>query len=334
MIKKILIVIVAIVALILIGGFLLPSTKHVERSIIINKPASQVYNFINDFNNFNKYSPWYDQDTTTPFKISAKSSGVGAKYEWNNEKNSEIGMGSLTTTNVVANEKIEQELIFGASGEPQKVGYLMSQENEGTKVTWFMDANFGLNPLMRYMGAIFFKGMMEEAYDKGLTKMKKVLENQKATSDFPISEVTLQPKFYVMLKAEATSDNIGKVLENSFEIISKSINEEEITGPPIARYFDFSMDKPFTLSAGMPVADTNTFPLKGGLKYETIQGKHVALEYKGAYDKMMPAYDALQQYIDKMGLKVMNAPFEEYVSDPMTEKDTSNWLTNIYFPVQ
>ena len=50
--KNLLIIIVAIIALLLIVAVFLPSEYRVERSVEINKPAEEVYNYVADFNNF------------------------------------------------------------------------------------------------------------------------------------------------------------------------------------------------------------------------------------------------------------------------------------------
>jgi ribosome-associated toxin RatA of RatAB toxin-antitoxin module len=37
---------------------LLPSEQHVERSIIVNADPAEVFSLVNDYREFNKWSPW------------------------------------------------------------------------------------------------------------------------------------------------------------------------------------------------------------------------------------------------------------------------------------
>ena len=53
--KKILLGLVVVVALLIVIGFLLPSTAHVERSTTIDAPAHTVFALVNSFRNFNKW---------------------------------------------------------------------------------------------------------------------------------------------------------------------------------------------------------------------------------------------------------------------------------------
>ena len=55
---------------------------------------------------------------------------------------------------------------------------------------------------------------------------------------------------------------------------------------------------------------------------------HVA--YYGSYDKITKAHSAINEYMKEKGL-AHSVAIEEYISDPMTEKDTTKWLTNIYY---
>jgi effector-binding domain-containing protein len=60
------------------------------------------------------------------------------------------------------------------------------------------------------------------------------------------------------------------------------------------------------------------------------------IAYYGAYDGSMnmPAHEAIDAYIKEKGLTHYGNVIEEYVTDPMAEKDTTKWLTNIYYMVK
>jgi effector-binding domain-containing protein len=43
------------------------------------------------------------------------------------------------------------------------------------------------------------------------------------------------------------------------------------------------------------------------------------------------AHTACLAWLKEHGKTARSAPFEEYVSDPATEKDPSKWLTKVYY---
>jgi hypothetical protein len=46
--------------------------------------------------------------------------------------------------------------------------------------------------------------------------------------------------------------------------------------------------------------------------------------------KMMGAHEAIKKHMKEKNMSEI-VTVEEYVTDPMVEKDTAKWLTNIYY---
>jgi len=161
----------AIVAVVVGGGLLLPDTVHVERSIAIDRPPAQIYQFLNGFQRFEEWSPWdKDFDPTTVVTLSGPPSGPGARMDWKGEKST----GAQWITEVVENRKIQVALDFGANGKAT-AAYVLEPSGAGTRVTWGFDSNFEGNLIGRWMGLMFDKWIGAD-YEKGLAKMKQVIE--------------------------------------------------------------------------------------------------------------------------------------------------------------
>ena len=75
------IILVSMIVLILIGGFALPSTFSVKRSIEIEAPASEVFEHIADYQRWNKWDPWLAKDNSLQARIEG-SPGVGQSLIW------------------------------------------------------------------------------------------------------------------------------------------------------------------------------------------------------------------------------------------------------------
>jgi hypothetical protein len=166
--KKILIVLVVIVALAAIIGMFMPSDVHVARSMEMKSPPDAVYNQVADLKMWDNWMPWNKIDPNWERTFGAKTYGEGASYSWKSE-DSNVGAGSITITKAVPNESVETILHFEGQGDANG-GYKMEKTDAGTKFTWSMDMNMGSNPFKRIMGSMMDK-MMGPWFDKGLKSL-------------------------------------------------------------------------------------------------------------------------------------------------------------------
>jgi hypothetical protein len=93
MLQVILILAVAIGALLAII-FLQPSAFQIARSATIPATAPAVFAQINDFRNWQNWSPWEGIDSSLKRNYEGPTSGAGAAYAW--AGNREIGEGRMT----------------------------------------------------------------------------------------------------------------------------------------------------------------------------------------------------------------------------------------------
>ena len=172
--KKLLLGLVFLVVVLAIVGLFLPSTVHVERSTTINAPQETVHALINDFRNFNQWSPWAAKDPKTKYTFEGPPSGVGAKMKWESE-DSNVGSGSQE---IVSDEPnlVKVQLDFGPQGKPLAF-YRLEPAGTATKVTWGFDADMGYNLPGRYFGLMFEKWLGPD-YEKGLASLKSLAEKK------------------------------------------------------------------------------------------------------------------------------------------------------------
>ena len=172
---KWLLVTVVVLGIVLVGGSLfLPATTHVERSATIDAPAAEVFATLNSFERFNKWSPWFEMDPNAKYTYTGPSSGVGARIAW--EGSPAVGSGSQEILESVLDERIVSANDFG--GMKAKATYVLSPERDGTRITWSLDSEHGYNPIYRWLGALALDRMVGPDYEKGLAKLKALLENQ------------------------------------------------------------------------------------------------------------------------------------------------------------
>ena len=77
------------------GGLLLPSTTHVERSVVIERSPGQVFATLDSFERFNTWSPWAEYDPQATYTFEGPASGVGARMRWVGNRAVGSGVGTL-----------------------------------------------------------------------------------------------------------------------------------------------------------------------------------------------------------------------------------------------
>ncbi|MBI1767092.1 MAG: SRPBCC family protein [Bacteroidetes bacterium] len=173
------ITLVGLVALIgIVSAFLSPKS-HLERSIVVNAPASAVFEQINAFKNFNTWSPFAELDPNMKITYEGPESGVGAKMNW--AGNSDAGEGSQWIIESVQDKHIKIGLQFGGYDGTYSGEFNLEPAEGGTKVTWTYDgdvSNAGMlsSVMGKFMG-MFMDGMLGPMYEKGLGKLKSISES-------------------------------------------------------------------------------------------------------------------------------------------------------------
>ncbi len=152
-----------------------PAQGHVEKSIVINAPASSVFPEVSDFKKFNVWSPWAKMDPEAKQTFEGAASSVGHKMAWDGPK---TGAGSQWIEEIRENEYVKNGMKFGSSQTTFYNEFILTPEGEGTKVTWTYDgANEGLvgKAMWLVMGR-----MMNSQYEQGLNDLKQIVESNLA----------------------------------------------------------------------------------------------------------------------------------------------------------
>ena len=174
MVKKILLALLAVIA-ILIGLIVAqPASYKVVRSTTINAPQAEVFALINDFHGWDKWSPWAKLDPNMKTTYSGAGSGPGAAYHW--VGNNDVGEGRMTITESKPGELVRMKLDFlKPFPSTSTAEFALKPEGSGTALTWTMlgKANF----MMKCMGLIMnCDKMVGGQFEQGLTNLRSIVE--------------------------------------------------------------------------------------------------------------------------------------------------------------
>jgi len=172
-----LLILLAVAFLILIGVILAqPSDFRYARSITIAAPPEQIFPYLNDVKKNQLWSPWVEIDPNASYSFAGPEAGIGASVHWSG--NNQIGEGTATITDSVANERVVTRLDFK---RPMQSTALAEQSLKpvagGTEVTWSMSgrSNFVGKAIGLFMNC---EKMMDGQFDKGLGKLKTLIESR------------------------------------------------------------------------------------------------------------------------------------------------------------
>lgn len=325
-IKALLVFLLVLVAALVGVAFVLPSSAHVERSITIERPASEVFAVLNSYRRFNDWSPWAGKDPNAAYTLSGPVAGVGAKQSWQGDPKT-VGNGSQEIIESKPNESVTTALDFGDMGKAN-ARFLLAPAGKGTKVTWTLDTQAPLavdgkilwNAIGRYMG-MFMDRMVGPDYETGLANLKKLVET---FPDVDIAGVTgefvkLAPrKIYFVTASSGTDPESAKaVLTVAYARLGKYLQEVgiQMAGPPLTITTSWDQGG-WKFDAGVPVERNDAATREDIQAGSTYAGNAVQFVHVGPYDRIGDTLTKAYAWLAVQGYKPKDRLIEDYISDP------------------
>jgi uncharacterized protein YndB with AHSA1/START domain len=165
---------VALLVLVVVAGFLLPSKYHVERSLEIKAPPEKVYALVSDPRQWVGWAVWNKRDPAMRMEYSGAASGAGARWAWESKTE---GSGEMEFTRAEPPKLVAYKLHFRDFGTTATGALVIVPAGEGTRITWTNDGDMGGNPLMHYF-AVAMDSMAGPDFEAGLWGLKARAEAQ------------------------------------------------------------------------------------------------------------------------------------------------------------
>jgi len=188
MLKKILAVLVVLIAIFAAVAAMQPSEFNVSRETTIAATPADIFPYVNTSRAWESWSPWANIDPNAKFTYEGTEAGVGAITHWTG--NMEVGTGTSTITESIANERVKYQLDFVKPMEGTSISeFILVPADGGTKVTWTMSGhnNFVAKAMSLIMNC---EKMIGEQFDKGLANLKVLAESAPAAATEADAEVT------------------------------------------------------------------------------------------------------------------------------------------------
>jgi effector-binding domain-containing protein len=333
--KWILYIVIALVVMIAILTFIAPTDMHSERSIVIKAPKEVIWKNVVMFANQQKWSPWFEKDPNIKTSIEGTDGTVGAMSKW--DGNDDVGKGEQTFTKIEPMKNVESDLHFLKPWESHANAFITLSDTEGgVKVTWGFSGK--MSRPFNVMG-LFMN--MDKAiggdFEKGLAKLSAISMKEAASGgSMEVKEITTEPKTYVGIKKEVAITGLHEFFQENFPKVYADLPKRGImpAGPATTLYYTWDEKGMKTQCAAVipvsnlkvKVAPWEVFNVKGG--------KTLMIDFFGPYSKLGMAHDKMGGYMKEKNYKWVAPAIEEYLTDPMSQPDSTKWETKIYYFVE
>ncbi|WP_203594473.1 SRPBCC family protein [Wenzhouxiangella limi] len=187
LIRRVFAVLLALAILVVVVGFFLPRVSVVQRSLVIDQPAENIFRVLQDFRHFPQWSPWFERVPEAGFRLEGPSGGVGSTVVWSDEGGS--GDGRLWITSVTPPRRVELRMELG---ETETAGFFLIEPaaSGGERVTWGLRVEAASFDLVgRYM-SLLLPGLVGPEYARGLERLASYLERHEGVPPVPAGEAS------------------------------------------------------------------------------------------------------------------------------------------------
>lgn len=308
-------------------------TYTLEEQKVINVPKPVLYNYLNEYKNWQNLGLLRGADSTATYTFSDRSSGAGAYMTWNKGDNT----GKISTTAVAENDSISQSVVL--NDLESKISWNFKDTLNSTKVSIKLTGKLTFTEKAQ----AFFKGGIINAYEKnlsdGLNNLNAFLVTELRKFDIKVNgEVTKINAFFLGTSAEgsiAEADASAVAMFKKLYVFAKQ-NKIEVKGSPFIIYN--AIDKTAkTAKYTYAIQLKEAIYTAAGSEYisgELTGFRALKTTLKGDYSHLPNAWKKADAYIAEKHLHENKTG--DYVAvftkNPMHTNRPSQWITDIYIP--
>ncbi len=333
-----------LILIIIIGAAVYFGTQDgaydITDTAIVNAPNEVVFSKVNDLKSWEIWGPWKEEDSTMTFTYAEKTSGEGASYSWDGEMD-----GSMTTTKVIPNKEMEQELTFKSQmGKSKSTVYwnFDEAENNNTNVTWGVKGEHSfMDKIYFAVSGTDFKAQMHEIFKKGLTNLNKVVVDDMKAYAINVDGITQYGGgYYMYVTTAAKLSEINKKTQPMLNQVLSYVSQNGLTaaGKPFSIYNSIDETTQSAIfSACVPIKEQVLTPEGSPVLCGFMQPQStLKTTLKGDYSNLPEAYRKAREYVSKNNINADPSKniFEVYKTNDADTKNPAEWVTEIYIPLQ
>jgi len=308
----------------------------IERSKVINSPRATVYNYVNDFRNYEDFESWSVEDPSMQMYFPAKTIGNGASFSWEGVE----GKGNAIILKTKDNESIQQKIKF--DGTEADVNWTFKDTLAGkTVVTW--KAKGTMSFLFKVYTALNggSDNVIGTIYEKSLANIDKNLDFETKTFTVKVNGVVKKTET-PYIKQTFTSE-ISKVNKNARVVIPKLIQFSQTNGlhnngKPFIIYHTYNTATGLAkISICLPINKEISISAGSDILAGKLNGfEAVKTTLTGDYSHTNEAIAKTQAFInnEKIVPELGWSHLEILTVSKLDVKSPSKLVTEIYFPTK
>lgn len=308
---------------------------QVTSSQIIKASRTTVFDYVNDFKNWETFNAMQQDDASITYDYKDKTSGIGASsYSWHGKN----GDGTMKTIFVKENDSIAQKMNY--EGTNALVYWKFKDTVGGTKVTYTTKGTIDF--VMKFKSFLNggMKRMVTNEFDRTLFNLNKTLNFELKTYSIKVNGVSQRKAAYFIkqtfsCKTKSLSRNIKVIMPKLVYFFKK--NNIPMAGKPFVIYETTTLNTDIvTVSVCIPTRELVSL-MEGS---DVTSGEMEAFTcikttLKGDYSHREELWKKGQQYILDNNYKPNFAGkyIEIYTKTIDDVKNPSKWETELYLPV-
>lgn len=168
-------IILGIIAALLLAGLFIGKVCTVNRDIVINKPAGEVFNYIKQLKNQDNFSKWGSLDPNMKKEYRGTDGTVGFVSAW--EGNKKVGQGEQEITGIVEGKSLSTDLRFIKPFKSFAQAKMTTEaiDANSTRVSWGFETKmvYPMNIMKLFMN---MEKMVGNDFSTGLNNLKTLME--------------------------------------------------------------------------------------------------------------------------------------------------------------
>ena len=176
--KRTLIGVGVVVAVLLIVAVFAPKEYGVSREIVIAQPVPVVFSYIKYLKNQETYSTWSMKDPDMEKSYRGEDGTVGFVAAWDSDHD-QVGKGEQEIVQIVDNARLDLELRFFEPFEAKDKAYMVTTpvSDTETKVVWGFQGRMAY-PMNLMLLCMDMENILGSELQTGLVNLKALLEKK------------------------------------------------------------------------------------------------------------------------------------------------------------
>ncbi len=332
--KIILFSLIGIMFAFVVSNLFFDASFSVDSSIKINSSPFVVYEQVENFEQWPNWDPWMAVDTTVTISLSDNVRDIGATRHWTSNNS---GDGYLMLVSKEFIKQIDYEILIDNSS-PFFTTFFFEADSAGVKLSW---KHYGQLPFLSRVFGPFMQRMIKIDQTNGLENIKAYCESIPSTTS-DISVELLPSKKIIAIEEYCSTNDIDDTLNEIYQTIFVVLAENGImpTSSPFVQYIDFPKQ----------AGDKNMVKLRGGIfietpintegigdnisYYESLPVQSVQATHLGDVRTINDTHSKIKQYCLENSYKVINLPYELFLTDPQLTPNTTHWKTKVIYQIE